>query len=78
MVRKSFGLKKNLLGQKFRNKKFEKIFLNMPKIVFKIKIKAILEICFDLARSIDLHKISIAHTNEEAIAGITTGLIGFN
>lgn len=31
---------------------------------------------FNLSRSIDLHKISTAHTNEEAIAGVTSGLIG--
>lgn len=30
---------------------------------------------FDLSRSIDLHKVSTAHTNEEAIAGRTEGLI---
>lgn len=33
-------------------------------------------IVFDLSRSIDLHKVSTAHTNEEAIAGKTSGLIG--
>lgn len=30
---------------------------------------------FDLCRSITLHKISTAHTNETAIAGVTSGLI---
>ena len=33
---------------------------------------------FDLARSIDLHKVSTLGTNEEAIAGKTSGLIGMN
>lgn len=33
------------------------------------------EVVFDLARSIDLHKLSTAHTGEEAIAGKTSGLI---
>ena len=33
---------------------------------------------FDLARSIDLHRKSMAHTDEEAIAGTTSGLIGLN
>lgn len=28
------------------------------------------------SRSIDLHKLSTAHTGEEAIAGVTSGLIG--
>lgn len=31
---------------------------------------------FDLARSIDLHRVSLAHTREEAVAGRTSGLIG--
>jgi ligand-binding SRPBCC domain-containing protein len=31
---------------------------------------------FDLARSIDLHRLSMEHTREEAIAGRTSGLIG--
>ena len=31
-----------------------------------------------MSRSIDLHKISTAKTNEKAIAGITTGLIKLN
>jgi len=50
----------------------------MPKIELKTEIKAEKEIVFDLSRSIDLHKISIEHTNEEAIAGRTSGLIGMN
>jgi ligand-binding SRPBCC domain-containing protein len=33
---------------------------------------------FDLARSIDLHRKSMAHTGEEAIAGTTSGLIGLH
>ena len=39
-------------------------------------IHAPLERCFDLSRSIDLHKVSTARTGEEAIAGVTSGLIG--
>ncbi|MBL0146045.1 MAG: SRPBCC family protein [Chitinophagaceae bacterium] len=38
-------------------------------------IAAPIERVFDLSRSINLHKISTTHTNEEAIAGVTTGLI---
>ncbi|MES2778129.1 MAG: SRPBCC family protein [Bacteroidota bacterium] len=41
-------------------------------------IHASKEIVFDLSRSIDLHKISTAHTSEEAIAGTTSGLIALN
>lgn len=47
----------------------------MPTINLTTIIKAPIDICFDLSRSIDLHKISTAHTNEEAIAGTTSGLI---
>ncbi len=50
----------------------------MPRIEIKTKIKANKNIVFDLSRSIDLHKISTEQTNEEAIAGKTSGLIGIN
>lgn len=50
----------------------------MPKIELTTEINSTLEICFDLSRSIDLHKISTAHTKEEAIAGRITGLINLN
>jgi ligand-binding SRPBCC domain-containing protein len=50
----------------------------MPKIELKIEINSTIEICFDLSRSIDLHKISTAKTNEEAIEGTTSGLINLN
>jgi ligand-binding SRPBCC domain-containing protein len=39
-------------------------------------IHAPIERCFDLSRSIDLHKASTAETNEQAVAGVTSGLIG--
>ena len=48
----------------------------MPKIEIETRIKSTLEICFDLSRSIDLHKISTAQTNEQAIAGVISGLMG--
>ena len=50
----------------------------MPIIELKTIIKAEENIVFDLSRSVDLHKISTQHTNEEAIAGKTSGLIGLN
>ncbi|EMY79842.1 hypothetical protein pgond44_14883 [Psychroflexus gondwanensis ACAM 44] len=50
----------------------------MPRIELRTVIKANKEIVFDLSRSIDLHKISTVQTNEEAIAGKTSGLIGLN
>lgn len=50
----------------------------MPKIRIETNIKAEKHIVFDLSRSIDLHKISTEQTSEEAIAGVTSGLIGAN
>jgi len=47
----------------------------MPTLKLKTIINADIQIVFDLSRSIDLHKISTEHTNEEAIAGKTSGLI---
>jgi len=47
----------------------------MPVIKLETEIKAGQEIVFDLSRSIDLHKVSTEQTNEEAIAGVTAGLI---
>ena len=48
----------------------------MPIIKLQTEIKADRELVFDLSRSIDLHKISTEHTNETAISGKTSGLIG--
>ncbi|TRZ40754.1 SRPBCC family protein, partial [Robertkochia marina] len=50
----------------------------MPIIELTTYIKSERKIVFDLARSIDLHKISTEHTKEEAIAGKTKGLINLN
>lgn len=50
----------------------------MPIITLYTEINAPIERCFDLSRSIDLHKISIEHTNEEAVDGVTSGLINLN
>ena len=47
----------------------------MPTIKIQMRINAPKQIVFDLSRSIDLHKISTQHTQEEAIAGVTSGLI---
>jgi len=48
----------------------------MPILRLETLIDADRNIVFDLSRSIDLHKISTEQTNEEAIAGVTSGLIG--
>ncbi len=50
----------------------------MPRIVLKTEIDAPIEVCFDLSRSIDLHQISTAHTNQQAIDGVTSGLINLH
>ncbi|MBS1601453.1 MAG: SRPBCC family protein [Bacteroidetes bacterium] len=47
----------------------------MPTIHLTTFIGAPAERVFDLARSIELHRKSMAHTQEEAIAGTTSGLI---
>jgi ligand-binding SRPBCC domain-containing protein len=47
----------------------------MPIIDLSIFIAAPPELCFDLARDIDLHIASAGGTKERAIAGVTTGLI---
>jgi ligand-binding SRPBCC domain-containing protein len=47
----------------------------MPTIHLTTFIAAPAERVFDLARSIDLHRKSMAHTREEAVAGTTSGLI---
>jgi len=44
-------------------------------IVTETRIHAPLQQCFDAARDLDLHVRSLAHTNERAVAGRTTGLI---
>jgi ligand-binding SRPBCC domain-containing protein len=48
----------------------------MPTIHLTTFVAAPAERVFDLCRSIDLHRKSMAHTNEEAIAGTVSGLIG--
>lgn len=50
----------------------------MPLIKLQTQIQADKKIVFDLSRSIDLHKLSATKTNETAIAGVTSGLIGLN
>ena len=47
----------------------------MPIISTQIKINAEPGICFDLARSIDIHTESTARTREKAVGGVTSGLI---
>lgn len=48
----------------------------MPIIEVAIEIRAPIERVFDLSRSIDLHVETTSRTNERAIGGVITGLIG--
>lgn len=48
----------------------------MPEIVIEIVVAAPIERVFDLARCIDLHEHSMTGTNERAVEGVTSGLIG--
>jgi ligand-binding SRPBCC domain-containing protein len=50
----------------------------MSRIHLTTFIAAPVERVFDLSRSINLHTISTAGTDEKAIAGVTTGLINVN
>jgi ligand-binding SRPBCC domain-containing protein len=52
--------------------------ISMARIYLETFINAPIERVFDLARSIDLHKLSTKGTKEEAIGGRTTGLIELN
>ncbi len=49
----------------------------MPIIELITIIRAPIERCFDLSRSLDLHMVSTAHTGEKAVAGVTSGLINY-
>jgi len=50
----------------------------MALLTLETRINAPVERVFDLSRSIDLHRLSLAHTNETAIAGKTEGLMELN
>jgi ligand-binding SRPBCC domain-containing protein len=52
-------------------------FNPVPLITLITPIRAPMELCFDLARDIDLHVRSMAGTGERAVSGVTAGLIGF-
>ncbi len=46
----------------------------MPVIELKTDIAAPIEVCFDLARSIDFHQLSTGKTRERAVSGVTSRL----
>jgi ligand-binding SRPBCC domain-containing protein len=47
----------------------------VPCIHLETRIAAPPERCFDIARSVDLHTSSMAHTGERAVAGVTSGMM---
>jgi hypothetical protein len=51
-----------------------KVMALMRELTFKMRVKAPIERCFDLSRSISLH--SSLEPRHEAVAGVTRGLIG--
>lgn len=50
----------------------------MNRIELTTQIKAPIERCFDLSRSVDLHKVSMLQSREEIIDGVETGLMKHN
>ncbi|MDR7209093.1 SRPBCC family protein [Flavobacterium piscis] len=50
----------------------------MTTINLTTKIKASLQTVFDASRNIDVHQQSANKSNEQAIAGVTSGLINLN
>lgn len=47
----------------------------MPTINHEIYIEAPIDVCFDLARNVDVHTETTAKTKERAVAGVTSGLM---
>jgi len=47
----------------------------MPVLELGLEIAAPIETVFDLSRSVDVHVASTAGTREEAVAGVTSGLL---
>jgi len=47
----------------------------LPKIVHKLIINVPKEICFDLARNVEVHTKTTSHTNEKAVGGVKAGLL---
>lgn len=50
----------------------------MPVICLTTRIRAPIGLCFDLARSVEIHLLSTVNSREKAVAGVTSGLIGLN
>ena len=51
---------------------------SMAVIRVEIDVAAPPDLCFDLARSVDAHVASARATGEQAVAGVTSGLLSLN
>ncbi len=47
----------------------------MTRILLETSIAAPVERCFNLARSVDVHRSSMSQSSERAVAGVTTGVM---
>ncbi|MDQ0857909.1 hypothetical protein QFZ72_001388 [Bacillus sp. V2I10] len=47
----------------------------MPVIRNTISMKAPIEVCFDLARNVEVHPKTTKKTKEKAVGGVTSGLL---
>lgn len=47
----------------------------MPIIIHKQFVNAPIQVCFDLARNVDIHIKTTAKTKEKAVGGVTNGLL---
>ena len=47
----------------------------MTTLVIETRVAAPIDVCFDLARSVDAHLTTSAATRERAVAGKTSGLL---
>ena len=50
----------------------------MPIIEVELDIAAPAAVCFDLARSVEAHVASAGTSGEQAVAGVTAGLLGLD
>lgn len=47
----------------------------MPFIRYEQYIQAPIDLCFDLARNVEIHTKTTSYTKEKAVRGVTTGLL---
>ncbi len=47
----------------------------MPIIILETYVKAPIDMCFDFSRNVEIHTKTTSQTQEQAVGGITTGLL---